>query len=129
MNRTALGILNLMLALGSVAHAQPCPYSWEPVRRLSVTDHPNFTSKLEVVGDTIHALYYGGTFDLRFYYRRSTDQGKNWQVQRVIVDNVHPQIWNRPLAVSGSHVYVVSDTAFSAPVTASHVAVSTGHHC
>lgn len=120
MKRKALQIPTLILALGFETLAQPCPFAWEPVQRLSETPTANFTSWISVVGDTVHAMFHGGSFDPKLYYRRSTDNGKNWQPQVIIIgDSVRVQSSKRPFTASGAHVYAVWENINASGVTTS----------
>lgn len=104
-------LLNLMaLVLAFVishadTNAQPSPVTWGPTMQISNTPTSAFGAKIAVVGDTVHVIYHARAL----YYRRSINGGKTWesQVELVSSDSMAGQVFNRPLAASGSHVYVV----------------------
>jgi len=60
---------------------------WGPVIKLS-RDDPNpsggsYTHKLSNQGDTIHCVWFGGSYGLP--YRRSTDDGLTWEETRELI--------------------------------------------
>jgi len=93
--------------MGFLAFSQPppCPVTWGPTVQISNTPSSAFSPKLAVVGDTVHVIYDAGPL----YYRRSTTAGQSWDTQLEIVptDSMPGQIFNRPFAARGSHVYFV----------------------
>ena len=84
-------ILIILIHLLSLNMAEPQTTSggvvWGPVIKLS-RDDPNpsggsYTPKLSNQGDTIHCVWFGGSYGLP--YRRSTDDGLTWEETRELI--------------------------------------------